>query len=122
MPRLRRAVTEDRHPAGIAVSTLSRLQAWYVTQCNGDWEHHHGVSIESCDNPGWWVKISLVDTPLQGMAFTEISENIDVNRRATSSSWLSCRVEGTVWHGAGDAAKLDVILDAFLAWAESQGG
>ena len=103
------------------MSTLSRLQAWYARQCNGDWEHHHGVSIESCDNPGWWVKISLVDTPLQGMAFTEISENIDVNRRATNSSWLSCRVEGTVWHGAGDAAKLDLILDAFLAWAESHG-
>lgn len=103
------------------MSALSRLQAWYARQCNGEWEHHHGVSIESCDNPGWWVKISLGNTPLQGVAFAEISENTDINRHATGSSWLSCRVEGDVWHGAGDAVKLEVILNTFLAWAESHG-
>jgi hypothetical protein len=103
------------------MSALPRLQAWYAKQCNGEWEHDHGVSIQSCDNPGWWVKVSLVDTPLQGVAFAEVSENIDLNRCATSQSWLSCRVEGNVWHGAGDASKLEVIVNAFLAWAESHG-
>jgi hypothetical protein len=103
------------------MNAVSRLQAWFSAQCNGEWEHDHGVSIESCDNPGWWVKISLIGTPLQDVAFTEVSENVDVARCAVGPSWLSCRVEANVWHGAGDSAKLEVILDAFLAWAESQG-
>ena len=103
------------------MSALPRLQAWYAKQCNGEWEHAHGVSIESCDNPGWWVKVSLMDTPLQAITFTETSENVDQNRCATDSSWLFCRVEAGVWHGAGDAAKLEVILNAILVWAESHG-
>ena len=76
------------------------------------------MSIESCDNPGWWVKISLISTPLEGIAFEKIAENVDSGGWATSSSWLSCKVEGSVWHGAGDSAKLEDILNAFLSWAE----
>ena len=37
----------DDHAPG----TLAWLQAWYATQCDGDWEHANGVSIESLDNP-----------------------------------------------------------------------
>jgi hypothetical protein len=36
---------------------FSELQDWYAAHCNGEWEHQHGVVIESLDNPGWWVKI-----------------------------------------------------------------
>jgi hypothetical protein len=31
---------------------LPWLQGWYATQCDGDWEHEYGVSIETLDNPG----------------------------------------------------------------------
>ncbi|WP_239135544.1 Imm53 family immunity protein, partial [Actinoplanes derwentensis] len=26
---------------------LTWLQGWYATQCDGDWEHEYGVSIET---------------------------------------------------------------------------
>ena len=32
-------------------STLTWLQAWYMSNCNGDWEHGYGVSVRTLDNP-----------------------------------------------------------------------
>lgn len=101
------------------MSALARLERWYAAHCDGAWEHRHGVSIASCDNPGWWVKVSLAGTSLRDVPFAAIADSVDENRHPTSASWLSCRVEDGVWHGAGDAAKLEVILETFLSWAET---
>ena len=103
------------------MSTLARLQAWYTHQCNGVWEHSSGVLIESCDNPGWWVKVNLLGTSLHGRAFGEIAEGVNAQHFALGPEWLSCRVEGDTWHGAGDETKLERILETFLAWAEADG-
>ena len=103
------------------MSTLARLQAWYTQQCNGVWEHSSGVLIESCDNPGWWVKVNLPGTPLHGRVFAEIAEGVNAQHFALGPKWLSCRVEGDTWHGAGDETKLERILETFLAWAETNG-
>ena len=103
------------------MSTLARLEAWFTRLCDGAWEHSWGVHIESCDNPGWWVKINLQNTPLQARAFTEIAESVDAERFALGPRWLSCHVEGDTWHGAGDETKLERILEVFLAWAEADG-
>jgi hypothetical protein len=100
------------------MNPLARLQAWYSHQCDGEWEHTSGISIQTCDNPGWWVKINLIGTPLQTQAFTEIAEGVDAQRCALGSHWLSCFTADGTWHGAGDEAKLEQILEAFLAWAE----
>jgi hypothetical protein len=101
------------------MSTLARLQAWYTSQCNGVWEHSLGVLIESCDNPRWWMKVNLLNTPLQNRAFEEIAEGVDAQRFAVSPLWLCCRIEGSTWHGAGDETKLERILETFLTWAEA---
>ena len=104
------------------MSILEEFQNWYKLQCNGVWEHSHGISIESCDNTGWWVKINLTGTSLQNQAFTEISEGVDAKRFAVGSQWLNCRIENNTWHGAGDEAKLERILEIFLKWANSNVG
>ena len=103
------------------MNALTRLQDWYSRQCNGEWEHSSGISVQSSDNPGWWVKIDLVGTPLESLAFPEISEGVDAQRFALSPDWMSCRSEDGVWHGAGDETKLERILEIFLAWAEANG-
>jgi len=100
------------------VTILRRLQNWYKNQCDGVWEHSTGILIESCDNPGWWVKVNLQGTSLQGRAFVEIAEGVNAQRFAIGPEWLSCRIEGDVWHGAGDETKLERILGIFLAWSE----
>ncbi len=40
------------------------LQSWYLSQCDGDWEHTSGVAIRTIDNPGWRVTIDLQGTGL----------------------------------------------------------
>lgn len=42
-----------------AGDVLGRLERWYAAQCNGDWEHTYGITIETLDNPGWTFKWSL---------------------------------------------------------------
>lgn len=96
---------------------LAALQEWYASQCDGDWEHQYGIKIESCDNPGWWVKIDLTGTSLRSQLFTPLVENVDAQGFQEDSRWLHCYIEDGVWHGAGDETKLPVILGCFLTWA-----
>ncbi len=48
---------------------LTWIQNWYAEQCNGDWEHCYGITIENLDNPGWKVDIPLTDTDLEEKSF-----------------------------------------------------
>ena len=41
------SLVTDLDIAGAAISQ------WFDSHCNGQWEHHLGVTIETCDNPGW---------------------------------------------------------------------
>ncbi|MBJ7330653.1 MAG: hypothetical protein JHC95_12210 [Solirubrobacteraceae bacterium] len=43
---------------------LRHLEAWYLAQCDGDWEHEFGVSIETLDNPCWRMRIDLCGADL----------------------------------------------------------
>ena len=97
---------------------LPRLQRWYSAQCNGQWEHDYGVVIETLDNPGWLLRVNLVQTALEGIPFQVLSEGIGEYGEPRSDQWLHCRVIDHVWHGAGDSAKLPRLIEEFLVWAE----
>ena len=94
------------------MSRLKQLQDWYAANCNGEWEHTSGVKIESLDNPGWWIKIQLLGTGLERMDFVPLSESV------SETDWLDCRVVDGRFEGAGDSAKLEIILGTFLDWAK----
>jgi hypothetical protein len=100
-------------------STLHRLQAWYARQCDGEWEHGSGVSVQSCDNPGWWVKVDLKGTSLAERPFDRVAQNVDADGWQSGGRWLDCRVADGVWSGAGDETQLERILEIFLSWAEA---
>lgn len=59
---------------------------------------------------------------MQSFSFAELAEGVDSQRFPLGSRWLSCRVEGSTWHGAGDETQLERILEVFLAWAEAHAG
>lgn len=40
---------------------ISELEDWFATRCDGDWEHQGGITIQTTDNPGWFVKLEFVD-------------------------------------------------------------
>jgi hypothetical protein len=79
---------------------ISWLQNWYTTQCDGDWEHDYGITIGTLDNPGWYVVINLVETPLEAAAFEP------VQKHRSDEDWVDCRIVETQaegrWEWVGD--------------------
>ena len=95
------------------MSIVSWLEEWYNSNCDGDWEHCYGVSIETLDNPGWSVIIELHETQLEGRHFNNVTlDNAE-------DDWFSCRVENSTFYGTGDSSKLMKILEIFKGFAEN---
>lgn len=97
---------------------LAWLQDWYARRCDGDWEHDHGVTIETLDNPGWLVRIALSGTGLAGRPFAPVSRGDSERDR----DWLDCRVADDRFTGAGGAHNLEEILRVFQTWAAGRPG
>ena len=93
---------------------LLRLQKWYESQCDGDWEHQYGVRIDTLDNPGWLVKIDLEGTELQDRPFVDVVEGIGLESHPEQSQWVHCSVRDKVWQGACDSTQLGRVLKIFL--------
>ena len=97
------------------MNLVEQLQDWFQSQCDGVWEHDHGIVIESTDNPGWWVKIDLKGS-LQTKSFEPVGRG-DLESTDPQPPWMRCYVEGGVFNGAGDPSTLGEIVTTFLAWA-----
>ncbi|AIU71835.1 hypothetical protein AT03_05150 [Hafnia alvei FB1] len=37
---------------------IKYFQNWYISKCDGEWEHSYGFDIGTIDNPGWKVIIN----------------------------------------------------------------
>ena len=92
---------------------LQRLQDWYTSQCNEDWEHSFGVKIETLDNPGWTLEVDLRETELSGKEFSTISRGDSED----DADWIHCKVESEKFVGSGGAGNLAELLQQFLTWA-----
>jgi hypothetical protein len=96
------------------VDDLSWLAQWYLDQCNGDWEHEYGVTISTLDNPGWSIRIDLVNTELENVVFE--GEEIQGD-----DEWIRFwKDEQTkAFHAAGSPMTLPSMVSRFRQWAES---
>lgn len=97
------------------MNELQRIQEWYSSHCNGDWEHTYGVRIDTLDNPGWSLEIDLRETELDSRAFTPISRGDSED----DADWVRCRVESGKFVAHGGAATLTELLRTFLDWSRS---
>ncbi|MGA2888406.1 MAG: immunity 53 family protein [Terracidiphilus sp.] len=96
------------------MTSFGRLQAWFVGQCDGDWEHGGGITISSLDNPGWQVDIALVDTYLEGREFHKVHRNL------SDSDWLHVSRTPTEFKIRCSPNNLDEGLGIFCDWADSK--
>jgi hypothetical protein len=88
-------------------SILTRIQNWYQTNCNDDWEHSYGFSIGTLDNPGWSIKIDLAETTLENLQF---EKSIDNGR----FDWMTIKTKDKVFEAFCDPTKLTEVLRIFL--------
>lgn len=66
------------------MSAAKRISTWFKSQCNGDWEHGNGITIESLDNPGWVAVIDLDGTN---------HENLKIRGSEGDIEWEACNRE-----------------------------
>jgi len=102
----------------MSADNLAWLQQWYLSHCNGDWEHQNGVSIETLDNPGWHLTVNLTGTALQWRKFK------DVRIERTELDWIDCRILGQpdapAFHGHGGALNLTEIVEILRCWVQEE--
>lgn len=91
---------------------LTWLADWFEAQCDGDWEHQAGITIETSDNPGWIVTIDLEGTALKDAVFTPVAQGIP-----SEGDWINCGVREGRFVGTGGLPNLETILAVFREWA-----
>ena len=92
---------------------LTWIQDWYLSNCNGDWEHFYSFKIETLDNPGWTITIDLNETTLENVPF----QVIDLER--SQQDWIACKVELNQFKAACGPQNLSEVLTVFQTWAMS---
>lgn len=90
------------------LGALERLQSWYASHCDGEWEHGFGVQIETLDNPGWMVRIHLDGTRRDGMSM----EPAKIER--TEDDWLTIFIRDNQLQGACGPTNLAEMLEVML--------
>lgn len=90
---------------------LTWLQGWYAVQCDGDWEHEYGVSIETLDNPGWFLKLDLNETAMDGLTFPKH----EVHR--SKNDWFIAQVVEGRFEVACGPLNLREAIHQFRLWA-----
>lgn len=95
------------------IDGVAFLQQWFVQQADGEWEHHDGILIESLDNPGWYLSVSLVGTVLEGRLLDYAIARDDDPR------WVHCWSTGDRFEAASGPLGLGDALEQFRKFATS---
>jgi len=103
------------------IDNITWLAKWYGAQCDGDWEHSYGVTIETLDNPGWSIKVDLRDTDLEGKTLEPVASNMAGSDGDASQRWHHCKVEADCFEGSGGVDDLTTMIGVFRDWAERSG-
>ncbi len=89
---------------GTGDDILAWLVSWYIEQCDGEWEHAYGLSLDTLDNPGWVV---VVDAP-NGRSF---GVDRPLSRRDIAEDhWVFLDIVGGKLRGVGSARHLLELL------------
>lgn len=96
---------------------LSWLQDWFANRCDGEWEHEWGVNLTTTADPGWFLSIDLLDTPLAPRAFPRVDHNAKGD-----AHWWICQVGEGHFLAACGVRDLAAAIGVFRDWAEGLGG
>lgn len=95
------------------IDNLKWLLKWYHHQCDGDWEHEYGITIETVDNPGWYVVINLLDTDCEGKDFPSVTKKVD------EQNWYFCLLRNNNFEASCGPCNLLTVLQIFREWTET---
>lgn len=85
---------------------IEHLQRWYLSKCDGKWEHEFGFDISTIDNPGWKININ-----------GESEKNtIDIKVENSDDDWFFIKATDHEFKGYGGPGNLSTILDYARKW------
>jgi hypothetical protein len=93
---------------------ITWLENWYASNCDGDWEHIYGITIETLDNPGWLLKLNVLETIHEDTIFN------DVIIERTDTDWIHCRKRDGNIDCACGSRNLNEMLGIIKKWMEEQ--
>ncbi|MDA6070183.1 immunity 53 family protein [Flavobacterium sp. AC] len=93
---------------------INWIQNWYTENCDGEWEHHQGIKIETLDNPGWNVEINFNFTN------TEVNNENWKVYEFSENDWIGYSIIDNIFNASGDSFKLNVILKIFKLITENK--
>jgi hypothetical protein len=101
------------------------LERWYQEQCDGEWEHHYGVTIETLDNPGWLVQVDFRGIDPEALAADRVLAVLgeppgDENGNEGGPIWMTCDIKSGRFIGAGDPTQLRAILAELRSFVEAE--
>ena len=47
---------------------IRTIDQWFASKCNGQWEHHEGILIQTTDNPGWLATVNSMSIEREKLA------------------------------------------------------
>jgi hypothetical protein len=94
------------------MTSLERLENWYESHCNGDWEHQYGVEIGTLDNPGWSITFDLTGTRSENKIFDQ------VKLERTKNDWVQCWVDNRKFNAACGPKNLSEVINIFCEWVD----
>jgi len=97
---------------------IKELENWYFSQCNKYWEDDFGIKIGTLDNPGWFLKIDLVDTNLEGKEYQDFSYGVGDEAETSGNNWVSTKLENGKFVAHGGPQKLHELIKLFITWAK----
>ena len=97
-------------------ANLTWLQQFYMSLCDGDWEHSYGFKIENCDNPGWLFEFELSETEYLDVLPPELRLGADLS--GDGPDWIHLHRRDDKIQGACGPLMLDELLSEFRKWIE----
>ena len=92
---------------------LDWIMKWYAGQCDGYWEHLHGLCFLTTDEPSWSMRFGIEETELDDINFPSVA----IKRSETD--WINCFVKYKIFEGRCSIQNLNEMLEIFRDWAEN---
>ena len=92
---------------------LSKLQDWYISNCDGDWEHSYGFKLDTLDNPGWTITVDLDETHQEDWEFKEFKISPE-----SDDQWLFISKEGNKLNCSCGPTELETMLMIVTQWLQ----
>ena len=96
-----------------SLESISKINAWYASNCDGDWEHQYGISIQTLDNPGWLVEIDLFNTVKENKKFDAQKFN-----EVGNTEWFDIKVVDKKLVGACSVSQFSTLLHICAKWLQ----